>query len=46
MHFFMNENWKPVVEEFGRPIIQAAYEVLFKSVRKFMNQPLEDLTIS
>lgn len=45
MHFFINENWKQVVEEFGRPIIQEAYAIIFDSVKKFLAQPLTDIAL-
>lgn len=44
MHLFLNENWKQVAQEFGRPMIDGAAKVIFKNVKSFFkNVPLEDI---
>ena len=41
---FLNENWKQVSVEFGRPIIDAAAKKIFKGIVAFFKSaPLEDL---
>lgn len=47
MHNFMNSNWKAVAEEFGRPIIDETFKIIFNSIKNFFNhQALEDVTIN
>ncbi|XP_026748918.2 circadian clock-controlled protein daywake-like isoform X2 [Galleria mellonella] len=42
---FLNENWKLVAEEFGKPIVDYAVDLVIKSIEKFFSAvPYEELT--
>lgn len=41
---FLNENWKLVAEEFGKPIVDYAVELALRTVEKFfLRVPYEEL---
>ncbi|KOB52916.1 Juvenile hormone binding protein-like protein, partial [Operophtera brumata] len=41
---FLNENWKQVSQEFGRPMVAEAAKILFKNVKAyFKNNPMSDI---
>lgn len=41
---FLNENWKTVAEEFGKPIVDYAVELALRTVEKFfIVVPYEEL---
>ncbi|KAL0880083.1 hypothetical protein ABMA27_002575 [Loxostege sticticalis] len=44
MHTFLNENWKQIAGEFGRPIMGSAANTLFKNVVNFFKKsPIKDI---
>ncbi|XP_028177821.1 circadian clock-controlled protein-like [Ostrinia furnacalis] len=44
MHTFLNENWKQIATEFGRPIMGSAANTLFKNVSNFFKKsPIKDI---
>lgn len=46
IHSFLNENWKQVVTEFGRPIMDATAKKFFKNINIFFEKnSLEDIAI-
>ncbi|XP_059049962.1 circadian clock-controlled protein daywake-like [Achroia grisella] len=46
MHIFLNDNWKEVSTEFGRPIIESAIKKILKNVAIFFDKnPIEDIII-
>ncbi|KAL4713185.1 hypothetical protein ACJJTC_018830 [Scirpophaga incertulas] len=46
MHMFLNENWKQISAEFGRPIMNAAAKKIYENIVAFFkNVPIEDITI-
>ena len=34
---FLNQNWKQVVEEFGKPIIDTIIQISFNVIKKFLS---------
>ncbi|KOB68961.1 Juvenile hormone binding protein-like protein [Operophtera brumata] len=41
---FLNENWKQVSQEFGRPMVAEAAKILFKNVKAyFKSNPISDI---
>lgn len=41
---FMNDNWKQVAEEFGKPIVDYAVELAIRTIEKFfIVVPYEEL---
>lgn len=41
---FLNENWRTVSEEFGKPIVDYAVELAIKTIEKFfLAVPYEEL---
>lgn len=44
MLMFLNDNWKQISAEFGRPMIDTAAKKLFKNMVTFLkNQPIADI---
>lgn len=41
---FLNENWKTVAEEFGKPIVDYAVDLAIRTIEKFFSAvPYEEL---
>lgn len=41
---FLNENWKQVSKEFGRPMMEEAAKIMFKNIKTyFMKNPISDI---
>lgn len=41
---FLNENWKTVAQEFGKPIVDYAVDLAIKTIEKFfLAVPYEEL---
>ncbi|KAM3965005.1 circadian clock-controlled protein daywake [Aphomia sociella] len=44
MHTFMNENWKALVQEFGRPLFEVPTARIFKSIKAYLKtHPLKEI---
>lgn len=35
---FLNENWKEILDEFGKPIIETIIRITFNGIKKFFHQ--------
>ncbi|XP_031766736.2 circadian clock-controlled protein daywake-like [Galleria mellonella] len=46
MHIFLNDNWKEISTEFGRPIIDAGIKKMLKNIAIFFDKnPIDDISI-
>lgn len=47
MHTFLNENWKQIAAEFGRPLMESAAKTLFKNISNFFkHSPINEISES
>ncbi|KAL4713143.1 hypothetical protein ACJJTC_018788 [Scirpophaga incertulas] len=46
LHKFMDDNWKQLSEEFGRPLLDSTNKEIFKVIKKYLkSQPLEEISV-
>ncbi|CAH2982499.1 unnamed protein product [Chilo suppressalis] len=47
MHLFLNDNWKQISAEFGRPIMASAANSIYKNIITFFKKmPIDDISLS
>lgn len=45
MHNFMNENWKILSQEFGKPMLENPNAKIYGVIKKYLqSMPLEEIT--